>query len=94
MVGSNYHEDAKKAMRKHFVNVKGDPIKTPYYLNQLKVLFESDFFPWIVAGALNDLVDENYLETFTNDDIPGTDKLEHLSQIKFFANKRSYAECA
>ena len=51
------------------------------------MLFESDFFPWVVADALDDLVKENYLKTFTNEDIPGADRLEHLPPIKFFANK-------
>lgn len=87
MVDPSYHEGAKNAIREHFVNVKGSPIRTPYYLSQLKVLFESDFFPWIVADALNDLVAEDYLETFINKDIPGADRLEYLPPIKFFANK-------
>lgn len=79
-------QSAAHALKNHFFNVRGDPIKTPYFLKQLQVLYENDYFPWIVNDALKLLESQGIIQSFTQDTIKGVAKLKHLSQIKFFIN--------
>lgn len=37
-------QEAKLVLRRHFVVARNRPSKTPYYLHQLQVLYEGDFF--------------------------------------------------
>jgi hypothetical protein len=77
---------AAHALRNHFFNVRGDAIKTPYFLKQLQVLYENDYFPWIVSDALKLLESQGIIRSFTQDSLKNMAKLKHLSQIKFFVN--------
>ena len=66
--------------------MRGDPIKTPYFLKQLQVLSENDYFPWIVNDALKLLESQDIIQSFTQDSIKDMAKFKHLSRIKFFVN--------
>ena len=85
--GDPVHAVAKVAMKKHFVNTRGDPIKTPFYQSQLQVLYEDDFFGWIVSDVLKELVEDGFLVVLDQTDIPEFNNLKYVSRIKFFANK-------
>ena len=37
------------------------PLRKPYYLRQLQVLLENDYFPWVISNALVQLVDQGIL---------------------------------
>ena len=66
--------EAKIALREHFINKKNEPIRTPYYQHQLQVLYENDFFEWIVTDALKELVNEGYVVVFDKENISGLEK--------------------
>ena len=78
--------DAKDVLRRHFVNALNAPIRTPYYQHQLQILYEGDFFWWVVANALGELVKEEYLTVFDRERVPGLAGLGHMREIKFYAN--------
>lgn len=78
--------EAKDVLMGHFLNKKGDPIRTPYYLRQLEVLYEGRFFEWVIVAALNELEKERYLTVFDRRSIPELDRLKTISRIKFYAN--------
>ena len=61
----------------------------PYYQRQLQVLYENDFFEWVVSKALKELVDEGHLEVFDKESVPALDDLKIVSGIKFYANPKS-----
>jgi len=63
----DFHKDQKvlaatEALKKHFLNSRNDPIKTPYYQTQLTVLYETDYFPWVIKNALTILEEENFIK--------------------------------
>ncbi len=66
--------------------MRGKPIRTPYFLKQLQVLYEGDFFPWVVSDALKILEQERFLVSFTSDTIPNITKLRNVPKLKFYAN--------
>jgi hypothetical protein len=78
--------EAKTVLKKHFVNVKGEPVRTPYYHHQLQVLYENDFYDWIISYALTQLVKEGFLTKLDSNDIPEFKKFVNISKIKFYAN--------
>lgn len=78
--------EAKTALKKHFVNVKGEPVRTPYYHHQLQVLYEDDFFEWVLTHALQQLEKEGFLTSLNAEDIPEFKSLRNVSRIKFYAN--------
>lgn len=79
-------DEAKDALRKHFVNVLNAPVKTPYYQHQLQILYEGRFFWWVVKDALEELVDEGYLTVFDRERVPDLADLSHVQTLKFYAN--------
>ncbi len=81
--------EAKTALKKHFVNKKNDPVKTPYYHHQLQVLYENDFFEWIITDALKELENEGYITSLDKTDIPELGNLRKISRIKFYANSEA-----
>jgi len=81
--------EAKVALRKHFVNKKNEPVRTPYYHHQLQVLYEGDFFEWIVTDALKELEHEGYVTSLDKTDIPELGSLAKISRIKFYANSEA-----
>lgn len=80
---------AKTTLKKHFTNKIGEPIKTPFYQSQLEILYENDYFPWIVGHALKELVREGFLKLITQDKIPGFKKLTNIQKISFFVNSKA-----
>jgi len=88
------HEDpavglAKTALREHFTNKIGQPIKTPFYQSQLEVLYEYDFFPWIVTDALKELIGEGFLRLINEGEIPNFSKFKNVQKINFFVNSKA-----
>ena len=79
-------DEAKDALRKHFVNVLNAPVKTPYYQHQLQILYEGSFFWWVVKDALEELVDEGYLTVFDRERVPDLADLSRVQTLKFYAN--------
>ena len=77
---------AKTTLKKHFINKAGNPIKTPFYQSQLEVLYENDYFPWVVGRALRELVDEKFLGKITRKDIPNMNNFVNIQRITFFVN--------
>jgi len=75
---------AKITLRKHFTNKIGEPIKTPFYQSQLEVLYENDYFPWVVGNALRELLKDGFLELITEKEIPNMYKLKNIHKINFF----------
>ena len=78
--------EAKAVLRRHFVNALNAPIRTPRYQHQLQVLYESDFFWWVIADALRELVDEGYLVMFDRERVPDLADLNYMHVMKFYAN--------
>jgi hypothetical protein len=77
------------ALKEHFTNKRGDAIKTPYFLTQLEVLYEDDFFPWVMKNALDILVEQKFLKSFQT----ARDKnkpLRDLNPIKFYTNSITF----
>ena len=62
----------KRYFRKHSKNV--------YYLKQLEVFFEKEFFHWITANAINSLLGEGFLKSY---ELP----LGSRTRVKFVFNK-------
>jgi hypothetical protein len=79
-------QSAADLFKNHFFNVRGDPIKTPYFLKQLQVLYEPDYFPWVVSNALRLLESQEIIKSFTGQSLKEMAKLKHLSRIRFFVN--------
>lgn len=80
---------AADVLKRHFLNKKNGPIRTPYFQHQLQVLYEKDFFMWVVARALENLVEEKYLVIFDKSNVPELRKMGGISDIKFYANSKA-----
>lgn len=78
--------EAKAVLRRHFITAQNLPVKTPYYQHQLQVLYEGDFFWWVVADALRELVNEGYLTVFDRERVPDLADLNHVYAVRFYAN--------
>lgn len=78
--------EGKDALRRHFVNTRNEPVKTPYYQHQLQILYEGRFFWWIIKDALEELVNEGYLTVFDKERVPDLADLRHVPTLKFYAN--------
>src|SRR5207247_5650873 len=70
----------------HFLNKLGRPITTPYFLGQLRILYETNFYPWIISDALNELVRQRFLVTLDSSNISEFASFSHISKIRFFAH--------
>lgn len=81
---------AKQVLRDHFTNKIGEAIKTPYYQTQIQVLYENDFFPWIISDALRELVREGFLVMIDNTVMEDFENLEHVKKIKFYAHNKTF----
>lgn len=47
-------DEAKDALRRHFVDKRKRPVKTPYFHHQLQVLYEADFLSgWSLPPCAN-----------------------------------------
>lgn len=79
-------DEAKNALRRHFVDKRGRPIKTPYFHHQLQVLYEADFFEWVVTAALRELVDEGELVRFDKNNVAGLDSLTIGRRMQFYGS--------
>ena len=80
---------AKTTLQKHFTNKIGEPIKTPFYQSQLEVLYENDYFPWVVGHALRELVNDGFLDVITEREIPEFESLKNIQKINFFVNSKA-----
>ena len=77
-------------MKSHFTNVRGDPIRTPYYLSQLEVLYEGSYFPWVVSDAVKHLTEEErFLTRFDETSVPELGELNNVSRMSFYANTKA-----
>lgn len=76
----------------HFTNNIGQPIRTPFYISQLEILYENDFFPWVIADAIKSLVKERFLVSFRKSDIPQNSTLPNIRDIVFVARSEPYRE--
>ena len=79
-------QSAAALLKNYFFNVRDDPIRTPYFLKQLQVLYETDYYPWVVSDALKLLESQEIIRSFTGANLKDMTKLKHLSRIKFFVN--------
>ena len=80
---------AKRALKKHFVNANGRPIRMPYHQQRLQVLYEDDYPEWTVIGALKELTEEGHLERWSKNQIPELAGTESISEMNFYANSRA-----
>lgn len=80
---------AVEVLKKHFTNARGKPIKTPFFKRQLQILYEADFFPWVINDALDILEHEGYLLSIDSSQILGFKHLENVRQMKFYANAKA-----
>lgn len=55
-------------------------------MKQLQVLYETDYYPWVVSDALKLLESQEIIQSFTGNSLKDIAKLKHVSQIKFFVN--------
>ena len=83
------HIEAKKSMEEHFTNKLGKAIMTPYYQSQLQIFYEDDFFPWIVGGALKELVEEGFLVILDFQKIMKIQNLKNISRMNFYARRET-----
>ena len=79
-------EEAKDAMRRHFVDTRGRPVKTPYHQHHLQVLYEANFFEWVITYALRDLVNEGFLTVLDRENVDGLNRLESTKRLRFYAS--------
>lgn len=85
-------DKAIAAVKAHFTNVRGDPIKTPYYLSQLEILYEGSFFPWVVSDAVKQLTEQqHFLTRFDSHSIATLRDLTNVSRISFYVNTKALA---
>ena len=79
--------EAKRVLTEHFLDRKNRPIRTPYYQHQLQVLYEDEFFDWVVTTALNGLVRDGYLEVFDRQNTLELERMGNkIGRMKFYAN--------
>jgi len=57
-------QKAKETILPRFIDKYGRPKKTPYYITQLQTLFETNYFPWIVYQAADQLIKQGTLSKF------------------------------
>lgn len=50
------------------------------------MLYEKDFFEWVVTYALRDLVEEGFLTVFNSGNVDGLDRLESTKRLRFYAS--------
>lgn len=79
-------DKAKEVLSMHFIDARGRPVKTPYYQHQLQVLYERQFFEWVVAKALRELVKEGRLVMLDKDNVAELGRLKIVHGIRFYAN--------
>lgn len=78
-------------LRQHFTDKSGKPIRTPFYITQLQVLYQKDFFAWIISDAIRILTQDAFLASFPLTDIPqATSKLPNLRNLIFVIRKETY----
>ena len=82
-------QSAVEVLKKHFTNARGKPIRTPFFKRQLQILYEADYFPWVINDALDILEREGYLLSIDSSQIPGFKHLENVRQMKFYANAKA-----
>ena len=51
-------DEAKRYLKEFFQK----NYKQVFYIKQLEVMFEKNFFHWIIAKALGELIDEGYMK--------------------------------
>lgn len=83
---------AAKILTDHFTDKSNQPIRSPFYITQLEVLYERDFFPWVTADAIGVLTEDGIVTKFRKTDLPESEKLRNLSDIVFVANRAAYSE--
>ena len=79
-------EEAKDVLRRHFADARGRPTKTPFHQHHLQVLYEADFFEWVVRYALKELVDEGFLTVFDKNNVDGLDRHEVTKRMQFYVS--------
>jgi hypothetical protein len=77
---------AEAVLAKHFINARGKPIMTPFFGQQMGVLYEADFFHWTVSDGLELLVEKGSLTRIDLADVSEFRQLEHVPQMSFYAN--------
>jgi len=75
-----------EVLKIHYTNKIGQPIKTPYYLSQLQILYENDFFPWVISDGIAELVHDGFLTLVDMNGVPDMKKLKNITKINFYAN--------
>ena len=84
---------AAATLKNHFTDRSGKPIRTPYYKTHLQVLYENDYFPWVVSDAIRILVEDGFLTEVRKPDIIRLPKqLPYIRDIVFVANAQAYAD--
>jgi len=79
-------DEAREVIKRFYTNEIGEPIRTPFFLGQLQIHFEKNFFPWISYNGLESLVEDGFLTTYEYDDIyTQDDGLENITKLKFYA---------
>lgn len=56
------------------------------------MLYERDFFPWVIADAIGVLTEDDVVTEFRKADLPEPERLRNLSDIVFVANRIAYTE--
>ena len=79
-------EEAKDVLRRHFADARGRPVKTPFHQHHLQVLYEADFFEWVVRHALRDLVDEVFLTVLDRENVDELGRCEATKRLRFYAS--------
>lgn len=87
-------EEAKDVLRRHFVDRRGRPAKTPYYHHQLQVLYEAKFFDWVVTKALHELVEEGELVRFDSSNVAGLGGLTIGRRMRFYGSSAALEDSA
>lgn len=83
---------AAQTLTQHFTDKSNQPIRTPLYITQLQVLYERDFFPWVIADAIRILTEDKALTQFRKIDLPNPDQIPNVRDIVFVANSQAYTE--
>lgn len=85
---------AAQTLTTHFTDKSNQPIRTPFYITQLQVLYEHDFYPWVTADAIRILNQDNFLTLFRKFDLPDPKNLSNVREIVFCAHSQAYAQNA
>jgi hypothetical protein len=73
---------------KRFINVRREPIKTPFYLRQLQVFYERYYSDDITRKALNNLIKKGSLGIIRKKDFPRRNEINHIPDIVFYHNSQ------